>query len=217
MPNSRQAPITNSAAQGNENHSLDTAADPNNVRPAIIAAATDCFARYGVKKTTVDDISKAAGVSRPTFYRFYKNKQGLLLSLAIEEMRRISNKSHKLQKKFDQIDDVFIEAILDAVIESQKSQIVQFLLSPENEDLIIQITESAEEAWQLQTSGWGRLLDRAEKEGRLRSNVKHNDIAHWITVIQTMFIIRSRAIKQSRAELRELIQSFVLPSILKDK
>ena len=190
--------------------------DPNNLRPQIIAAATECFARYGVKKTTIDDISKEAGVSRPTFYRFFKNKQALLLNIATEEMRRLSLNSHRFQKKYEALDDVLAAAILHVVVESAKSDVVQFLLSAENEDYIIQITESAGDDWQLENSGWQSLLARAEREGRLRQGVRHADIAHWITVVQTMFIIRGRAIQQEAKSLEKMIQRFVLPSILKD-
>lgn len=191
--------------------------DPNNMRPKIIEAATDCFARFGIKKTTIDDISKAAGVSRPTFYRFFENKQDLLLSIAIEEIQRLVGKSIRHREKIKDIDQLFVETILDMILECQKSDVVQFLLSPENEDMMVQITEAANEHWQVQTLGWKPLLDQAKAEGRFRDNVSFSDIAHWITTLETMFIIRSRAVKLTAKELRALITRFVVPSILKDK
>ena len=42
-------------------------ADPMDER--IIRAAYLCFDRYGVRKTTIEDIAKTAGVSRPTVYK----------------------------------------------------------------------------------------------------------------------------------------------------
>ena len=44
----------------------------------IISAAYDCFIRYGVKRTTMGDVAQAAGVSRPTLYASYSNKEVLL-------------------------------------------------------------------------------------------------------------------------------------------
>ena len=44
----------------------------------IISAAYDCFIRYGVKRTTMGDVAQAAGVSRPTLYASYSNKEELL-------------------------------------------------------------------------------------------------------------------------------------------
>ena len=51
----------------------------------IIEAATNTFARYGVKRTTMGDIAEQAGVSRQTLYAFYPGKDEIL-SAAIVSM-----------------------------------------------------------------------------------------------------------------------------------
>ena len=43
--------------------------DVDEARDQILAAAERVIMRYGVSKTTMDDIGKEAGVSRPTVYR----------------------------------------------------------------------------------------------------------------------------------------------------
>ena len=52
-------------------------------RASIMAAATECFARYGFKRTSMEDIAKAAGMSRPALYQHYRNKQDIFRSLVI--------------------------------------------------------------------------------------------------------------------------------------
>jgi len=47
----------------------------------ILDAAIECFFQYGVLKTSMDDIAKAARVSRSLIYFYYKNKDDVLLSL----------------------------------------------------------------------------------------------------------------------------------------
>jgi len=41
----------------------------------IIIAAKSIFARHGLKKATVDDISKKASVSKATIYKYFRNKE----------------------------------------------------------------------------------------------------------------------------------------------
>lgn len=41
---------------------------------AILTAAFDVFASYGFKRTSMDDIAKAAGMSRPALYQNFSNK-----------------------------------------------------------------------------------------------------------------------------------------------
>jgi TetR/AcrR family transcriptional regulator len=60
---------------------LRTSANPEQQERAIIAAATDEFARVGVRRANIDDVAKRSGVSRSTLYRRFPNKDELLLAV----------------------------------------------------------------------------------------------------------------------------------------
>jgi len=49
------------------------------VRSEIWNAAVDLFAEHGYDSTTVDDIAKAAGVSRRTFFRYFSSKDDVMV------------------------------------------------------------------------------------------------------------------------------------------
>jgi AcrR family transcriptional regulator len=48
------------------------------VRDAIFDAAIETFAANGFDETTVEDVARAAGVSRATFFRYFASKDDLL-------------------------------------------------------------------------------------------------------------------------------------------
>lgn len=50
-------------------------------RTLIVHAAAALFAKYGYKKTTVDEIVAAAGISKGLFYHYFQNKKQLYLYL----------------------------------------------------------------------------------------------------------------------------------------
>ena len=50
-------------------------------RTTILAAARECFLKYGYVKTSLDDIAKAAAISRPLIYRKFENKEAILAAL----------------------------------------------------------------------------------------------------------------------------------------
>ncbi len=57
---------------------------------AILEAAFQTFFQYGVKRATMDDIARAAGMSRPALYLVYRNKADIFRACVIamtEEMR----------------------------------------------------------------------------------------------------------------------------------
>lgn len=47
----------------------------------ILDAALHCFLNFGYSKTSMDDVAKKAGISRPLIYLKFKNKEDLLLGL----------------------------------------------------------------------------------------------------------------------------------------
>ena len=51
------------------------ATDPNPAYARILAAATGVFGTYGFTKSTIQEIAAAAHVSKPLFYRHFRNKQ----------------------------------------------------------------------------------------------------------------------------------------------
>ncbi len=57
----------------------DVMLDPR--QQAILEAAWECFATYGYRKTSMDDIARKAGMSRPALYLHYKNKDDIYRSL----------------------------------------------------------------------------------------------------------------------------------------
>ena len=48
-------------------------------RQVIVEAALECFLQYGFAKTSLDDIAKRAGLSRPLLYLLFKNKEELFV------------------------------------------------------------------------------------------------------------------------------------------
>ena len=58
---------------------------------ALMVAASRVFVQKGYRNATIDDIAEAAGISRPTVYKYTKSKQHLL-DLMVEEIRQTLGK-----------------------------------------------------------------------------------------------------------------------------
>ncbi|WP_067901043.1 TetR/AcrR family transcriptional regulator [Nocardia vaccinii] len=52
---------------------------------ALVAAAAEAFRSKGYRNATIDDIAEAAGISRPTVYKYTRSKQRLL-DLMVEQV-----------------------------------------------------------------------------------------------------------------------------------
>ncbi len=56
---------------------------PSPKSDAIHDAAFRCFATYGYRRTTMDDIARQAGMSRSALYLHYRNKEDIFRSIAL--------------------------------------------------------------------------------------------------------------------------------------
>ncbi len=58
------------------NHSSSTVADPHR-RDSVLESALITFARYGYRKTSMEEVAHAAHISRPGLYFLFDSKQAL--------------------------------------------------------------------------------------------------------------------------------------------
>src|ERR1700719_3973000 len=67
------------------NHSQeppDAAIDGTDKRDRILDAAQKLFVRYGVKRTSIDDVAREAGIAKGTVYLSFKTKAELFAAIA---------------------------------------------------------------------------------------------------------------------------------------
>ena len=58
-------------------------------RSAILDATAVCIERYGVRKTTMSDVSSRAGVAKATLYNHFRTKDDLLAALELSRVESV--------------------------------------------------------------------------------------------------------------------------------
>ena len=56
-------------------------------RTSVFEAATEVFSRYGFRRTAMNDVAEAAGISRPALYLLFDNKEDLFRQLATHRQK----------------------------------------------------------------------------------------------------------------------------------
>jgi len=75
-----------------------------NKKQAIIEAASKIISEKGYSLTTIDEITKRAGIGKGTFYIYFKNKDALFYAI-IEE--NFTNFLNEVKTSIEKIDDFF--------------------------------------------------------------------------------------------------------------
>lgn len=63
-----------------------TESEKEQIRNRLMEAAEECLGRYGVRKTTVDQLVQMAGISKGAFYQFFPSKE-ILFFKVLEEFQ----------------------------------------------------------------------------------------------------------------------------------
>ncbi|WP_027037152.1 TetR/AcrR family transcriptional regulator [Mesorhizobium ciceri] len=106
------------------------ATDPKRVR--ILDGAMKVFLAYGFSRTTMDDIARAADMSRPALYLLFKNKTDIFRAIAM----MILSRSVEAAKAALAGDGPFTERMVRAIDEAFISMMSAVVASPHGAELL---------------------------------------------------------------------------------
>ena len=81
-------------------------------RDAVYDAASVIFAQYGFRRTTMNDIAKSAGISRPALYLMFENKEDLFQGLAAHRLDQAIDGALSVLHGSGEIAVRFLESLL---------------------------------------------------------------------------------------------------------
>jgi len=93
-------------------------------REAILASATALFRRYGYKRTSMEDIAKETGVSRPSLYSHFANKDAVFRSLSMALHENALAESERILRSDPDV--VSIDDRLDGALAAKLGGVMTF-------------------------------------------------------------------------------------------
>ncbi len=99
---------------------------------AILSAAYDVFINYGFRKTSMDDIARVAGMSRPALYQLFRNKTDIFRALSMRLLDLMVNDARNALRS----DKPFGERLFDAIDASILAQHRKICTTPHGVELM---------------------------------------------------------------------------------
>jgi AcrR family transcriptional regulator len=178
----------------------------------IVDAALRCFARWGVTKTTLDDVAREAGYSRATVYRFFPGgKDGLLDTVTQAEVgRAFATIAARLDAATD-LEDLLVGGMSTAARLIADHGPLQYLLAHEPEVVLPHISFHEADLVLCRVSAFAapylaRWVD---------SSVDSLRAAEWVArIVLSYTCCPSPTVDMSNEEsVRKLVRTFVLPGL----
>ncbi len=89
----------------------------------ILLSAQELFIQYGIRSVTMDDVARAASMSKKTLYQYFDNKDGLVSEVALNHFEQET-------KEFLDIEDESKDAIHEILLVSQCLRKHVFRMNP---------------------------------------------------------------------------------------
>lgn len=116
----------------------------NIIRNKLREGATECLQNFGVRKTTVDELVKRAGISKGAFYIFYPSKEALFFEVMTEFQIKLQNQFIKeaTEKKDNLTSDAIAVLLYDLIKEVEHSFMITMLHNGDIDYLMRKLPEN---------------------------------------------------------------------------
>nr|BFE30007.1 TetR/AcrR family transcriptional regulator [Actinomadura rugatobispora] len=106
----------------------------------ILDAALEEFGSYGLRRTSVDNVARRAGLARATVYRRFGSKKDLMQAVALREARRAMVVMVRAAERRPTIEDRLVEGFVTGVGLARGNPLLARLISAEPELILPYLT-----------------------------------------------------------------------------
>ena len=182
------------------------------VRERILEAGFACVARYGLAKTTVEDVARASRLSRATLYRYFPGGRDQLLRDVIAwETGRFFGRLAEAVAGAPDFPSLLEEALLFAHRAVEEHEVLQKVLQTEPERLLPQLTVESDRILVFIRRFLVPYLEREE----LRPGVEPEEAADYVARMLLSFIgNQGRWDLADPAQVATLVRTELLAGVL---
>ena len=134
-------------------------------RDTIITAAQDLFGRFGLRKTTVDEIAKLARVGKGTVYKFFKSKEEVFSKVIEREIELLKLRLLEAISKETQPEKMLRTFILTKINQMKEFVNLYHITKKDASEHWPEIVEGEEKITEQDRNMIKKILDEGVKRG----------------------------------------------------
>lgn len=179
---------------------------------AILEAANRCFLRFGLRRTTVEDVARDAGVSRGSVYRYFKDKDTLVASAMVRNADAFFRQLGERLGRLKTFEAKVAEAAVLAQAYRDNDPIYAGLAATEPESFALLLTSQADGFIRAAIEFLAPYVREAKAAGELRGDIDDELAAEWCVRAAMSVIITPGVTFDSDqpAEVKRYIAGFVV-------
>jgi AcrR family transcriptional regulator len=192
-----------------------TSSDPLSLRDRLLEATYACVARFGMGKTTVEDVVKASGVSRATIYRqFPGGRDELLRETVAWELGRYFSALADHVRDAPDLAEMLRRGLAHAHRSLREHEVLRTILETEPERLLPLLSTESARALPFIADFLHPYLERERAAGRLRPGVDVTRAADYLARMILSYIgTGGRFDLEDPEQVRDLVATELLAGI----
>ncbi|HEY9036773.1 MAG TPA: TetR/AcrR family transcriptional regulator [Pseudomonadales bacterium] len=177
-------------------------------RQRILDAAIRCVQGFGIEKTSMNDIAREAGVTRPTVYHYFGNRDEVVQAALLQSGYGFAERVKKHIQRYPTAEERLVEALMYAYRKLPAEPYLE-LVTKGN------ISQMVNETALTSAEGQAICLDifAAIFEGRDDLAADMAEIIEFSTRLLLSFLIIEGPVKRSDRQLRDLLRRRLLPAL----
>ncbi len=183
-------------------------------RLAILKAAERCFSRFGLTKTTMEDIARAAGMSRATLYRYFADREALVLASVMRRARADMPRARRHLSQFGTFGEQLVEGLVRNTERGRRDPVIQLLAASDLPDLTARVLGGEGVSHQLSYELWEPVMAAAQQSGEMNPDLDLRMAAAWLARVTLIMVTQEKSTRLGPDELRQEFRTFVLPAFL---
>ena len=185
--------------------------DPNQGR--ILDATESCLERFGLAKTTVEDVAQAAGLSRATVYRQFGNRDALLLAVAARDAERVASQAAIFLQRFDDVGSWLVEGILFCLREIPRRPLLALFLTPQELGTASRLVLTSERMLAIGSEILRPMFEPARRAGLLAEDLELDSLIEWVLRILMSYLAVPGPPSRTEDDLRRQLRTLLLPAV----
>ena len=192
----------------------DTKSKP--VRERLLDAAEGCLAQFGPQKTSMEDVARAAGMSRATVYRYFENRDALLLGVASRQASDLAGEAIQYLGNFNTISDWLVEGLLFTLREIPQRPVFASLVTSLDSSAASKLLLGSTGMIQIGVNVLRPMFATAKEQGLLRDDVNIDMLIEWLLRVLWTYLNAPSQVATDEDSMRKLFHMMLIPAVLKD-
>jgi AcrR family transcriptional regulator len=190
------------------------AEDARPPRERIVEAAREVFRRDGIASTPLGDVAAIAGVARPHLYRYFGNREALVLEVLVAEIRRTNAERWQRISLAGPVRPLILQSLVLGHEIAHDDYLERVNYSSEALAITADLVSTEPRILDAQYEYWGPLLEYGRARREIAADLTNERIVRWFLAAHVLLAERPSLVPEG--DVLAWFRDFVVPPVVVD-